>query len=113
LSTEPQTGRIKPDDRIEADAILEAERLGYVQNARRPNLDFKVDGGWADVKTPVSSPYRTLSQQAEDIATKSNLYDSDVKVILNLKNLDDEERYKFIEDVEAAGADMSKIYTVF
>jgi RHS repeat-associated protein len=120
LSKDPQTGETSPDSKVEADAILEAEKLGIVQNARRPdlskqepNIDFKVDGGWADIKTPIPNPYRKLSEQASDIARKSNEYDSDVKVIINMKNLSKNEKEEFIKDLKNAGADMSKIETVF
>ena len=91
FSTNPQTGRRNSTSESEADAILQAEQEGLVTNPRRPNLhmgepnlDFVVDGGYADVKTPVDPSFRPLAVQAQDIAVQTNLYGKDVKVIWTL-----------------------------
>jgi len=116
LSIDPQTKKALPKSIEEAEAILEAEHKGIVNNARRPNLekgepnlDFKVDGGYADVKTPRPHPKNPLSDQAKDIAGKSKLYDDDVKVIVNLKNLDAAQKAQFKADLAKQGTDMSRI----
>jgi hypothetical protein len=116
LSIDPQTKRVLPKSAEEAGAILEAEEKGIVQNARRPdldkgepNLDFKVDGGYAEMKTPRPHPTNPLSEQAKGIANKSKLYDDDVKVIVNLQRLDTAQKAQFKADLAKEGADMSKI----
>jgi hypothetical protein len=77
-----------------------------------PNLDFKTDNGWVDVKTVEPNPYRTLAQQAQDIADKSNLYDPDVKVLLDLDKLPAADRPDFMKMLQNSGGNMSKILVV-
>ncbi len=116
LSIDPQTGRRNPKSESEADTILQAEQEGLVTNPRRPNLgagepnlDFVVDGGYADVKTPVDPMKRSLSIQARNIATKTNAYGNDVKVIVDLKNLNSSDKVQFKSDPAWRGTDMSKV----
>jgi len=117
LSIDPQTGKRNPKSESEANTILQAEQEGIVMNPRRPNLeagepnlDFVVDGGYAEVKTPVNPRYRPLSVQAKDIATQINLYDDDVKVIIDLKQLNPDGKAQFKSNLVNANADMKKIY---
>ena len=116
LSIDPQTKKVLPKSVEEAEAILEAEKKGFVANARRPdlskgepNLDFKVDGGYADVKTPKPHPRNPLSNQAKDIAKKSKLYDDDVKVVVNLKHLDAAQKAQFKADLANESVKQGKI----
>lgn len=116
LSIDPQTGEINLKSQSEARTILQAEQEGLVKNARRPdlrmrepNLDFKIDGGYADIKTPINPNRRTLLEQAKDMAKKINAYDSDVTVIIDLKNLDAVQKAQFKTELVNAGAKMGKI----
>lgn len=117
LSIDPQTGKRNPKSESEADTILQAEQEGLVTNPRRPNLDagepnldFVIDGGYADVKIPVDPIKRPLFVQAQNIATKTNIYGNDVKVIVDLKNLNSADKAQFKSDFANAGADMNKVY---
>jgi len=100
LKKDPQTGKVNAKSEKEAEAILQAEdQYPEIKNARRPdlkkgepNIDFKTDKGWVDIKTPEPSTHRTLAQQAQDIADKSKLYDPDVKVLVNLNSIPEAER---------------------
>lgn len=120
LSKDPQTGKPNLKSESEAETILQAEdEYPEIKNPRRPdlqkgepNLDFKTDSGWVDVKTPEPSPYRTLAQQAQDIADKTKLYDPNVKVILDLNKLTSTDRPDFLNMLKNSGGDMSKILTV-
>jgi hypothetical protein len=78
--------------------------------AGEPNLDFVVDGGYADVKTPVAPIKRPLSVQAQNIAIKTNVYGNDVKVIVDLKNLNSADKAQFKSDPAWRGVDMSKVH---
>jgi hypothetical protein len=123
LAKDPQTGKPNPKSRSEAESILQAEREGVttvtgeqVKNARRPdlskgepNLDFVVDGGYVDVKTPVNPDYRPLSTQASEIAAKANNYPPDVTTVVDLRNLSGTQKADFMQALDAAGADNSKI----
>ncbi|MCI0388515.1 MAG: hypothetical protein MOB07_07085 [Acidobacteria bacterium] len=108
LSIDPQTKSVLPKSREEALAILAAEKKGYISNARRPdlekgepNLDFVVDGGYADVKTPgqYKQTPEHISREARNIASKH--YDSDVKLIVDLKHLDPQQKQYFKQQLEA------------
>lgn len=120
LSKDPQTLETNAKSQKEAEAILQAEqKYPEIKNPRRPNLgkgepnlDFKTDDGWVDVKSPESSKYRSLSQQASDIAEKSNLYDQDVKVVLDLNKVAEAQRGEFMKAFADAGGDSSKIFRV-
>lgn len=120
LSKDPQTGETNVKSQKEAEAILQAEdQYPEIQNPRRPdlqsgepNLDFKTDDGWVDVKTPEPNPYRSMAQQAQDIADKTKLYDPDVKVLLDLDKVPADARPDFLNMVKDAGGNMSKILTV-
>jgi len=91
----------------EAKSILQAEKLGYVKNVRRPvltageaNLDFVQDLAngskkYLDVKTPVSPNLRPIQTQVEDVLSKGAKYPSDVDVIVDLKFLNKEEGNTF------------------
>lgn len=117
LSIDPQIGKRNPKSESEADTILQAEREGIITNPRRPNLeagepnlDFVVDGGYADVKTPVDPIKRPLSVQAQNIAIKTNVYGNDVKVIVDLKNLNSADKAQFKSDLANVSVDMSKVH---
>jgi hypothetical protein len=120
LSKDPQTGKRNLKSEKEAEAILQAEDLyPEIKNPRRPdlqkgepNLDFKTDNGWVEVKTPEPGPYRTLPQQAKDIADKTKLYDPDVRVLLDLDRIPAADRPDFLTMLKNSGGDMSKILTV-
>ena len=68
--------------------------------------------GYYDVKSPSTSYPRPLSQQAADIAEKSNLYDKDTNVIVDLSKVSPADRAAFESDLIQNGADMSKIQIV-
>jgi hypothetical protein len=120
LRKDPQTGKPSPKSDKEAEAILQAEeQYPDITNPRRPNLqrgepnlDFKTDKGWVDVKTPEPGPFRDLNLQARDIADKSRLYDPDVKVLVDLNNIPPADRGAFVEALRTSGGDMSKIFFV-
>jgi hypothetical protein len=116
LSKDPQTGQVNPKSISEAQTILQAEEEGLVKNPRRPNLskgepnlDFAVENGYADIKTPIRPQYRLLEVQAIDIATKTKLYSSDVKVIIDLKNLSPIEKVSFKNLLINEGVNMETI----
>lgn len=118
LSINPQTGKPDAKSRSEAQTILQAEDEGLVKGARRPdlkkgepNLDFKIEGGYADIKTPTDPDKRPLEQQAEDMAKKINGYDPDVIVIEDLKNLSYEQKVQFKDEL-LKRADKNKISNV-
>jgi len=111
LSIDPQTKKVSTKSAEEAKAILAAEEKGIVKNARRPdlskgepNLDFIVDDGYADVKTPRPHPKNPLSQQAENIADKSRLCDPDVKMVVDMKKLNTAEQTQFKADLVKEGS---------
>ncbi|WP_241314379.1 peptidoglycan-binding domain-containing protein [Chryseobacterium arthrosphaerae] len=95
----------------EAEAILQAEYEGHIQNPKRPNvkggdpdLDFKIDGPppykYADVKTPVNRG--DLLKQATHIGKKITFQKAganDVIHIVDLKNIPSAERTIFMENV--------------
>ncbi len=107
LSKDPQTGKTDLNSISEANSILKAEKIGYIENPKRPNLksgdpniDFKIDGpkpfNWADIKTPIKpNKYQSAIDQATNIAKK--IYDSDVMVIVDLKNLTKVEKKEVME----------------
>lgn len=108
LSIDPQTGKANPKSRSEAESILQAEDEGLVKNARRPNLkkgepnlDFIVDGGYAEIKTPETA-HRSIAQNAKDIADKAPYYDGNVSVIVDLKKLKAPERTQFVNALSKA-----------
>jgi len=116
LDVDPQTGTVTPKSRSEAESVLEAERQGFVRNPRRPdlargepNLDFVVDNGYADIKTPISPAMRPLSVQALDIASKVQTYDPNVTVIIDLKNLSPAEKVEFQTELGKAGGVTSQV----
>ena len=96
---DPQTGKPNPKSISEAMSMKQAIENGLYKNAMRPdlkkgepNLDFKViqnDGstGWLDVKTPIAPIFNSVSHQARAIAEKTNLYNGDTEVLIDLKNL--------------------------
>jgi len=96
---DPQTGKSNPKSVSEADSMKKALEDGHYVDARRPdlsqgepNLDFKVtrnDGteGWLDVKTPIDPNIRGISDQAADISRKIDLYDDNIDVLVDLKNI--------------------------
>ncbi|KKH69006.1 hypothetical protein [Methanosarcina mazei] len=106
LSKNAQDGTPDAKSRSEAQSILQAEAEGLVKGARRPdlnkrepNLDFKIEGGYAEIKTPQNPDKRPLEQQAEDMAKKINVYDPDVIVIEDLKNLSYEQKVQFKDEL--------------
>ncbi len=115
LSINPQTGKIDSKSLSEAQTILQAEQKGLVKNARRPdlkngepNLDFIIDGGYAEIKTPFDpAKAKPLSEQAKDIAKK--IYDPNVSVIIDLKNLNPAQKAQFKTDLVSAGAKIEKV----
>lgn len=117
LRKDPQSKKPNVKSEREAEAILQAEQeYPEIKNARRPdlskgepNIDFKTDDGWIDVKSAEPRPQRTLAQQAQDIADKSKLYDPDVKLLVDINNVPASERAAFIKTLTEAGADMAKI----
>jgi hypothetical protein len=116
LERDPQTGTVNAKSKSEAESILQAEREGLVKNARRPdlskgepNLDFVVDGGYADIKTPVDPSFRAISQQAQDVAGHVQVYDADVQVIVDLKNLSPADKQLFVTDLQNSGANMNNV----
>jgi hypothetical protein len=116
LSTDPQTKKINPKSSSEAESILQAEKEGIVSGARRPNLergepniDFKTNEGWADVKTPVDPSKNPVDVQARDIADKVGSYDKEVTVIVDLKNLNAAQKADFLSHLSQSGADMGKV----
>ena len=123
LSLDPQTKTPNPKSREEARSILQAEDQGLIQGyARRPdlskgepNLDFVLDDangktmGYADIKTPVDPQLNPIVDQASDIAGKIGLYDPDVKVIIELKNLSLADKAIFKAELVKNGADIIKI----
>ncbi|WP_174763041.1 hypothetical protein [Anabaena sp. UHCC 0187] len=116
LSVDPQTGKPNQKSQEEAESILQAEMEGLVKGAIRPdlskgepNLDFKIDGGYAEVKTPILPTYQPILEQAKNIALKSNQYDSDVMVIVDLKNLDAAQKIQFKLELENQGTDRKNI----
>jgi hypothetical protein len=126
LSKDPQTGKENEKSINEKDGILQAEREGFVKNAKRPNLekgdpnlDFKVDGPppfkFADVKTPVNRG--NLTAQAEGIGEKSFLQKggtNDVLHVIDLKNIPTAEKAAFEANViKAAKATGSSDGIVF
>ena len=120
LSKDPQTGKPNLKSEKEAEAILEAEdQYPAIKNFRRPdlkkgepNLEFKTDNGWVEVKTPEPGPYRPLAQQARDIADKAKGYDPDVTILLDLNKLPAADRPGFLNMLKDSGCDMSKILTL-
>jgi len=116
LAKDPQTGTVNAKSQSEAQSILQAESEGLVKNARRPNLangepnlDFVIDGGYADIKTPINPSLRSIGQQAQDIAGHIQAYSADVKVIIDLKNLSPADRSLFITDLQNSGANMTNV----
>jgi hypothetical protein len=116
LSVNPQTKKVDTKSVEEADAILDAEARGIVSNARRPdldkgepNLDFIVDGGYADVKTPRPLPHRPIPTQAKDIVKSTKKYDDDVTVVVNLKYFDAAQKQQLKAELLKQGADMKKV----
>ena len=116
LEKDPQTGSVNPKSRSEAKSILQAEAEGLVLNPRRPNLDggepnldFVIDGGYADIKTPVSPSFRAIDRQAQDIARSVQVYDANVWVIIDLKNLSPVDKGLFITELQMAGTNMTNV----
>ncbi len=122
LCKDPQTNKPNPKSIGEADAILDAEKAGKIDpgSARRPdlalgepNLDFHATRngkpGYVDVKTPDPNYPRPLLDQAQDIATKSTLYDKDVTVLVDMKHVPSAQKQAFKNDLGTSGADLSKI----
>jgi hypothetical protein len=116
LAQDPQTKRTLPKSIEEAEAVLEAEKKGFTKGARRPdlskgepNLDFVVDDGHVEIKTPRPIPQRSLEIQALDIAEKAKLYDARVKVIVNLKHLNAAQKAQFKTDLLAHKVDMKRL----
>jgi RHS repeat-associated protein len=119
LATDPQTGTKIIKSIEEAMTIIDAEEAGIVKGARRPNLkagepdlDFVVDGGYADAKNP-RAPGRknSLAKQAGTIAYKiwKQSNDANVKIIVDLKRLNPSEKTEFKQLLENTGADMKKV----
>ena len=111
LSRDPQTGEPNAKGIDEAEAILQAERDGIVENPRRPdlsrgepNLDYKVDGPepyrYSDVKTPVNRG--NLTEMAENMGkkiTRQKGGSNDVLHVVDLKNIPPAQRAAFREAV--------------
>jgi hypothetical protein len=82
-----------------------------------PDLDFKAEDpagneGYYDVKSPSSSYPRPLQDQAADIASKTNLYDEDTKVVIDLENIDPAQQESFKQMLLDKNIDMSKVIFV-
>lgn len=108
LQKDPQTGLANAKSISEATSIIQAESQGMVINPRRPdllkqepNLDFIIDGPppykYADVKTPVSTKYRPVEKQADDVMQGINAQKAnDVLHIVDLKNFSPQEKAQFM-----------------
>jgi hypothetical protein len=118
-----EDGKITPKGEREAKGILDAEKEGKIDpgSARRPaegepKLDYYATkdgkGAYYDVKSPSSSYPRPLADQAADIGEKSNLYDKDTNLIVDLRDVDASQKAAFKQDLVNSGADMSKIQFV-
>ena len=123
LSTE--RGKSTPKTQSEAESVLQAERENPgLGRARRPDptrgepdLDFVLEDpvtgkttGYADIKTPVDPSLNSIPNQAADIAAKVKLYDADVRVIIDLKNLPTPAaKTAFINELVSQGLDLGRI----
>ena len=111
LSKDPQTSAANQKSIDEAEAVLQAETDGIVNNPTRPNLkrgepnlDFKIDGPppykWVDIKTPVNRG--NLDKMAEGIGKKIPIQkggSTDVLHIIDLKNIPAAQKAKFQQKV--------------
>jgi hypothetical protein len=120
-----ERGKATAKTEAEADTILQAEIEGRVTGeARRtdrslsePDLDFRmVDTAtntplnYVDIKTPVDPAHRALSVQAKDIADKVSLYDADVEVIIDFKNLAPADKATLVQELANLGvADAGRV----
>lgn len=121
LSTEE--GKTSKGDKLkaekEAEAILQAENEGLVNDPKRPSkssgepdLDFKIDGPepykYCDVKTPVDPKYRPLSKQAAEVGeniTAQKGGSKDVLHIVDMKNVPAADKVSFKANVlKSAGS---------
>lgn len=126
FSNDPQTGAPNAKSISEAQTILDAEQAGMVQSPRRPNLsqgepnlDFVIDGPgnyrYGEIKTPQDPANvggRTIQQQAGDISGKLGHYDSNVRVLVDLRNLSAAQKADFMTAVNSSGADLSNVVFV-
>ena len=109
LLTEARAGRIQPKNRNEVLAIIQLWRQGRVTNPRRgvagdPDIDFRTDQGWFDIKTPVGSRLRPVVAQATDIAghiRSLNPLGSGTNVVVDGRHLTAAEKPVFVAELEA------------
>ena len=54
--------------------------------------------------------FGSISVQAQNIAIKTNVYGNDVKVIVDMKNLNSADKAQFKSDLANVSVDMSKVH---
>lgn len=117
LEIDPNTGTVSDKSKKEAETILQAEQEGLVENPKRPDplndpdFDFRVDGGFAEIKRPVSSSLRDLEDQASDIAGHILGYGlrENLKIIIDLRELTLREKDEFLDLLSKLLTDYSGI----
>ncbi|MFO1430276.1 MAG: hypothetical protein U1F76_09070 [Candidatus Competibacteraceae bacterium] len=115
LSRDPQTGKQNPKAKKEAEAIMQAEGEGIFSNARRPdlekgepNIDFKTDQGWVEIKAAVDPAKRPILRQAADVASHTKVQGAEY-FLVDLKELSSAGKSIYKSELQNAGADMSKV----
>lgn len=115
LSRDPQTGKQNPKAKKEAKAMMQAEEESIFSNARRPdlkkgepNIDFKTNEGWVEVKSAVDPAKRPISKQAADVASHTRGQDAEY-FLVDLKDLSSAEKSVYKSELQSVGADMSKV----
>lgn len=65
-----------------------------------------------DVKTPVAPRFNSVSNQAQNIAEKINLYNGNTEVLIDLKNLSQDDRTQIVAELQQK-IDPNKLKNVY